>query len=239
MTARPELSIIIPFYNEEDNVAAVLREIRAAQPEAEIIAVNDGSTDSTRQRILEFPDVRLVDFPRNRGQSAAFYAGLHSARGRFLAMMDGDGQNDPADLTRLLAAMDKADFVCGYRARRQDTLSKRIASRIANTIRRAVLSDGVRDTGCSLKIIRREHLKWLIPFNALHRFIPALLTHAGLTVVEVPVNHRPRTHGISKYTVAGRAWRGLRDLLGVRWLLSRSIHWDINPYLADEIHPVT
>jgi len=230
----PELSIIVPFFNEEENVAEVLAEIRAAQPAAEIIAVNDGSTDSTRQRILDFPGgARLIDFPRNLGQSAAFYHGLHAARGRLLAMMDGDGQNDPSDIAALAAALGRADFACGFRARRRDTWSKRAASRIANAIRRSVLADGIRDTGCSLKVIRRAHVKFLVPFNGLHRFIPALLVNAGLTLVEVPVNHRPRAHGISKYTVAGRAWRGLRDLLGVRWFLSRHIRWNLDPHGRD------
>lgn len=226
----PELSIIVPFFNEEENVAEVLAEIRAAQPSAEIIAVNDGSTDATRARILECAGVRLIDFPRNLGQSAAFYAGLHAARGRLLAMMDGDGQNDPADIAALTAALDHADFACGYRVRRCDTWTKRIASRIANAVRRFVLGDGIRDTGCSLKVIRRSHVKFLFPFNGLHRFIPALLVHAGLRVVEIPVNHRPRARGVSKYTVAGRAWRGVRDLLGVRWFLSRQIRWDLDPH---------
>ena len=226
----PELSIIVPFFNEEENVISVLSEIRHTQPTAEIIAINDGSTDATRARILECPSVRLIDFPRNLGQSAAFYAGLHAARGRLLAMMDGDGQNDPADIATLIAALTGADFACGYRAQRRDSWTKRTASRFANSIRRSVLHDGVRDTGCSLKVIHRSHVKFLFPFNGLHRFIPALLINAGLRLVEVPVHHRPRTHGTSKYTVSGRAWRGLRDLFGVRWFLSRQIRWDLDPH---------
>jgi dolichol-phosphate mannosyltransferase len=226
----PRLSIIVPFYNEEENVSEVLREIRDCQPGAEIIAVNDGSTDATRARILECEGARLLDFPRNLGQSAAFYHGLHAARGNICVMMDGDGQNDPADIAVLLSRIEDADFVCGYRAQRRDTWSKRAASRIANRIRRAVLNDGIRDTGCSLKAIRKVHIKFLVPFNGLHRFLPAILGHAGLRPVEVPVNHRPRAHGVSKYTVAGRAWRGLRDLFGVRWFLARQIRWDLDPH---------
>lgn len=228
--ATPRLSIIIPFYNEEENVAEVLAEVRACQPEAEIIAVDDGSTDATRARIQGRPDVRCLAFPRNLGQSAAFYHGLHAARGTVCVMMDGDGQNDPADIAALTAALDRADFACGYRRTRRDSWSKRIASRIANHIRRCALGDGIRDTGCSLKAVRREHVKHLIPFNGLHRFIPALLVNAGLTLVEIPVNHRPRAHGTSKYTVAGRAWRGLRDLFGVGWFLTRQIRWDLDPH---------
>jgi dolichol-phosphate mannosyltransferase len=144
-------------------------------------------------------------------------------------MMDGDGQNDPADIPALVAALPQADFVCGYRRKRNDSWQKRVASRIANYIRMSVLHDGCRDTGCTLKAIRREHVRFLVPFNALHRFIPALLCSAGLTMIEVPANHRPRRFGVSKYTVAGRAWRGLRDLFGVRWLISRRILWPENP----------
>jgi lipid-A-disaccharide synthase-like uncharacterized protein len=138
-------------------------------------------------------------------------------------MLDGDGQNDPADIPVLVAALAQADVACGWRRNRRDNWSRRVSSQIANHLRRAVLNDGIRDTGCSLKAMRREHVRYLIPFNGLHRYIPALLKNAGLTLVEVPVNHRPRTRGVSKYTIGGRALRGLRDLAGVRWLLARQI----------------
>jgi dolichol-phosphate mannosyltransferase len=226
----PRLSIIIPFYNEEENVIPVLEEVRLCQPEAEVVAVDDGSRDSTLEKIRSFPGVICLTFPRNHGQSAAFYHGLHRATGDVCVMMDGDGQNDPADIAALLAHMDQGDVVCGYRRTRRDSWSKRAASRIANHIRKTVLGDGIRDTGCSLKAVRREHLRYLVPFNAMHRFIPALLVNCGLKIVEVPVNHRHRTRGVSKYTVAGRALRGLRDLLGVRWFLSRQIRWDLDPH---------
>jgi Cu/Ag efflux pump CusA len=132
--------------------------------------------------------------------------------------------------SEFIPSLDEGDVVCGYRRTRRDSWSKRAASRIANHIRKTVLGDGIRDTGCSLKAVRREHLRYLVPFNAMHRFIPALLVNCGLKIVEVPVNHRHRTRGVSKYTVAGRAWRGLRDLLGVRWFLSRQIRWDLDPH---------
>ncbi|MFQ3671705.1 MAG: glycosyltransferase family 2 protein [Verrucomicrobiia bacterium] len=226
----PKISIVIPFFNEEENVTAVLREIREKVPEAEIVAVDDGSTDRTAELIRAEPGVTGLFFPRNLGQSAALYGGLYRATGEWLVMMDGDGQNDPADIPALVEAMSRADFVCGYRRKRNDSWQKRVASRIANGIRSRVLGDGCRDTGCTLKAIRREHLQHLVPFNALHRFLPALLRSAGLSMVEVPANHRARRFGVSKYTVAGRAWRGLRDLLGVRWLLSRRILWPHNPH---------
>lgn len=217
------LSIVIPFFNEAESAGAVLDEVRARFPEAEIVAVDDGSRDATGQIVAARPDVTLVAFPKNLGQSAAIFAGLTRARGEICVLLDGDGQNDPADIPAVLAALETADLVCGYRRQRQDNWRRRLASRIANAVRRAALGDGIRDTGCSLKAFRREHVGYLIPFNGMHRYLPALLGHAGLRIVEVPVNHRPRLRGVSKYTIGGRAWRGIRDLIGVSWLLSRQI----------------
>lgn len=220
-----KISIVIPFYNEEENVQAVLREVQKSIPDAEIIAVDDGSQDQTAAKIQSCTGVRLISLPRNLGQSAALYAGLTRAQNEICVMMDGDGQNDPADIPKLLSCLDRADVVCGYRERRQDSWPRRAASRIANQLRRAILHDGIRDTGCTLKAMRTADVRHLTPFNGLHRFIPALLRHAGLRVVEIPVHHRPRKFGSSKYTMARRAWRGLYDLIGVRWLLTRQIPW--------------
>lgn len=217
------ISIIIPFFNEEENVTEVLREVADTCPGAEIIAVDDGSTDETRRRIEAFPGAVLVSAGRNLGQSAALYQGLVRASRPICVMMDGDGQNDPADIPALVAALEKADVVCGYRATRRDTWQRRVASRIANRVRSSLLGDGVRDTGCSLKAMRREHLPCLVPFNGLHRFLPAFWRSAGLSLVEIPVNHRPRVRGQSKYTIGGRALRGLYDLIGVAWLLKRRV----------------
>ncbi|MGF1677886.1 MAG: glycosyltransferase family 2 protein [Candidatus Methylacidiphilales bacterium] len=225
-------SVIIPFYNEEENAHAVLIEILSVLPDAEIIAVDDGSTDGTAAAITSVPSVRLISHPHNLGQSAALYHGLTAATGDICIMLDGDGQNDPHDIPHLLKSLDHADLVCGYRLQRRDTLSRRLASRTANHIRRLVLQDGVRDTGCSLKIMRREHVRYLIPFNGLHRFLPAFLKNAGLRIAEEPVNHRPRMAGQSKYTITGRALRGVRDLFGVAWLLRRQIFWP-----SDSSHP--
>ena len=220
-----KVSIIIPFYNEEENVDAVLEEARRTNPEAEIIAVNDGSHDRTEAIIRQHPDVRLISLARRLGQSAALYTGLKAAKGEICVMMDGDGQSDPADIPSLVSAIDRADLVCGYRRIRQDTWSRRIASRVANFIRRMVLHDGVRDTGCTLKAMKRTDLRLLVPFNGLHRFIPVFFNHAGLRIVEVPVNHRPRKGGKTKYSNLERALRGFFDLMGVRWLLARRITW--------------
>jgi dolichol-phosphate mannosyltransferase len=224
-----ELSLIIPFYNEEENISAVLAEARQAVPEAEIIAVDDGSQDRTPALLAQQKDVRIIRFPKNLGQGPALYAGLLAATRPYAAMMDGDGQNDPADLPALLNLLrnQKADFACGIRTPRMDSWQKRIASKIANAIRRTFLMDGAHDTGCSLKIIRREDARFLVPFKGMHRYLPALLGAAGLRLGELPVRHRPRRAGVSKYTIAGRAWVGIQDLIGVGWLIRRRVPWPV------------
>ncbi len=225
-------SVIIPFYNEVENARTVLEEVRGILPDAEIIAVDDGSSDGTAEAIqaLTGSGIRYLANSKNLGQSAALYRGLLAAKEEFCVMMDGDGQNDPADIPRLLEAMRDYDVVCGYRQNRQDNFQRRLASRIANNIRRCFLNDGIRDTGCSLKIMKQEHVRFLVPFNGLHRYLPALLGNAGLTIKEEAVNHRPRLLGESKYTIGGRALRGIRDLFGVAWLMDRQIQWNNNPY---------
>ena len=221
----PVLSVVIPFYNEAGCAGEVLAEIRRAEPEAEIVAVDDGSTDGTDAILRGAPGVRVVTLGKNCGQSAALYAGLRAATGGIVAMMDGDGQNDPADIGKLVAALADADVAYGVRTRRRDSAARVMAGRLANAIRRAALGDDATDTGCTLKVIRREHIGLLVPFNGLHRYLPAFFARSGLRAVEIPVNHRPRRAGVSKYTLGGRALRGIRDLVGVRWLLSRRIAW--------------
>lgn len=222
------LTVVIPFYNEAELVSDVLHEVRGTLPDAEIIAVDDGSSDRTGQIIAGLKDVRLISLQKNCGQSAAMYAGLRAAKGELIVMMDGDGQNDPAEIPKLIEAMSSADVVFGVRSNRQDTKARLIASRIANAIRRFALGDTATDTGCSLKVIRREHVALLVPFNGLHRYLPAFLQGAGLSSVEISVNHRSRKAGVSKYTIQGRALRGIYDLIGVRWLLNRRIIWPID-----------
>jgi glycosyltransferase involved in cell wall biosynthesis len=224
----PAVSVIVPLFNEEENVPILQAELMAALSglDYEIIFVDDGSSDRTVERIAFKPEIRLVQFERNAGQSAAMYAGLQSARGTIAVLIDGDLQNDPADIPRLLAEIERgADLVCGYRAQRKDTFVKRVTSRIANFVRSRFTRDGVRDTGCTLKAMRRECISALLPFKGMHRFIPALIKGAGFRLVEIPVNHRPRKFGESKYGLGNRALRATTDMFGVRWLLSRRLDY--------------
>jgi len=221
----PTVSIIIPFYNEEENVESVLQETRAANPDAEIVAVNDGSQDATESLIRKFPDVRLISFETNLGQSAALYAGLNAARGELCVLMDGDGQSHPGDIPALVRLAAHHDVVCGYRVDRKDSWRVRAASRIANKIRRAVTGDGIRDAGCTLKVMRRAHVRYLIPFNQMQCYMVAMLRRAKLRIKEAPVRHRARRFGRSNYTIGGRALHGIRDLFGIHWLLARQIAW--------------
>lgn len=230
MTNSPDVSVIVPLYNEEENVPIVQSELSAALKDLnhEIIFVDDGSVDRTVERIQITENVRVILFEKNTGQSAAIYAGLKAARGATAVLIDGDLQNDAADIPKLLAEIARgADLVCGYRAQRKDTCVKRITSRIANTVRSRFTRDGVRDTGCTLKAMRRECIAALVPFKGMHRFIPALVKGAGYSLVEIPVNHRPRRFGESKYGLGNRAFRATMDMFGVRWLLSRRLNYRI------------
>ena len=231
-SSAPDISVVVPVYNEEENVATLQNEISRALSgkKFEIIFVDDGSSDTTAARIERRSEIRVLRFEKNAGQSAATYAGLHAARGATVILMDGDLQNDPADIPKLLAEMARgADLVCGYRASRKDTMVKRITSRIANFVRSRFTGDGVRDTGCGLKAMRRECVEAMVPFKGMHRFVPALVKGAGYRLVEVPVNHRPRQFGQSKYGLGNRALRATVDMFGVRWLLARRLHYKIRP----------
>ena len=223
-TGRPvAVSIVVPFRDEEENVAPVLRELRAACPEAQIIAVDDGSDDATVARIPPELSVELVCLPSRSGQSAAIHAGLRVARGEACVLMDGDGQSDPSEIKRLLHHLPAYDFVTGRRVARGDPPLRVWVSRAANAIRRLVLRDGVRDTGGTPKVMKRACVEALVPFDGMHRFIPALLRGAGFRGLEVSVSHRPRLGGSSHYGTSERALRGIWDLIGVRWLLSRQL----------------
>ena len=229
-TNSPTVSVIVPVYNEEENVPILQAELKAALRgiDHEFVFVDDGSADRTVERIEAAPNLRVIRFEKNAGQSAAMYAGLHAARGAILVLIDGDLQNDPADIPKLVDEISRgADLVCGYRAQRRDTRVKRLTSRIANAVRSRYTKDGVRDTGCTLKAMRRECVSALVPFKGMHRFIPALIKDAGYRLVEIPVNHRPRRFGQTKYGLGNRAVRATIDMFGVRWLLSRRLNYKI------------
>lgn len=229
-THSPAVSVIVPLFNEEENISILQGELERALTglDYEIVFVDDGSRDRTAEKIERRPGVRVLRFEKNTGQSAAMHAGLNAAYGQTLVLLDGDLQNDPADIPRLLQEISRgADLVCGYRAKRKDTVVKRITSRVANFVRSRFTKDGVRDTGCSLKAMRRECVPALVLFRGMHRFIPALIKGAGYRLVEIPVNHRPRRFGESKYGLGNRAIRATVDMFGVRWLLSRQSNYKI------------
>jgi dolichol-phosphate mannosyltransferase len=224
VTANPHISVVIPVYNEAESLAQLQSELTKVLTDYdhELVFVDDGSDDNSLQMIHRGSRVRVVEFAKNTGQSAAIYAGLRAARGAVLVLIDSDLQNDPNDIPRLLVEIEKgADLVCGFRTKRKDTWFKRLQSKIANAVRSRFTKDGVRDTGCTLKAMRRECREALVPFYGMHRFIPALIKGAGYRIVEVPVQHRARQYGSSKYSFGNRAWRATIDMIGVRWLLSR------------------
>lgn len=230
---RPALSVVIPFYNEQDNVAVLLAEIDAALAPAldyEMIAVDDGSTDATPAVLAEaaarFGSLRVVRLDANRGQSAALVNGVHAARAPLIATLDGDGQNPPADILALVRRYRQAEgtgsvAVVGWRRQRNDSRLRRLSSRVANRFRSAILADHCPDTGCGLKVFARRDFLALPRFRHMHRFIPALLARAGVRVLSVPVSHRARRSGQSKYGIRNRLWTGLIDTLGVYWLIHR------------------
>lgn len=227
----PTLSLIIPFYNEAESIADVLNEacsvMSALEVPHEVLAVNDGSSDDTlgQAHVLakEWPCLKILSFGQNRGQAAALLDGLREARGRVLITMDGDGQNDPSDIPVLLRKLDEAnaDMVAGIRARRQDSWLRKRMSRLANAVRQKLLNDGVRDSGCALKVMRKEVCDSFIPIRTLYSFMPALAVAAGFKVAQHEVNHRHRKTGISKYGLGVMLWRPLVDMLGVWWFAHR------------------
>ncbi len=229
----PSLSLVIPLYNEEGNIHNLVQEITDALPNEtlELILVDDCSSDATLQRIPALPFIRVLAFAENRGQSAAMHAGIMAATAPIIALLDGDLQNDPRDIPAMLAKLAEGyDLVCGYRAQRKDTSFKRLQSRIANFVRSRFTGDGVRDTGCTLKVLRTACRDSLILFRGMHRFIPALIKGSGYTLTEMPVNHRPRVSGVSKYGFGNRALRATTDMFGVKWLLSRQCRYQFkNP----------
>ncbi len=225
----PVLSVVVPVRNEAANIAPLLAEIEAALAgiSHEVVYVDDGSTDTTPQRLADLLGAAPLVVRRHRascGQSAAILTGVRAASGTWIATLDGDGQNDPADIPALLAQAQAETgmvLIAGHRVTRRDTRTKRVASRLANAIRARLLGDATPDTGCGLKVFRRDAFLVLPHFDHMHRYLPALFIRQGGRVVSVPVNHRPRTRGQSNYGTLDRLWVGIFDLAGLYWLQRR------------------
>ncbi|MSO85259.1 MAG: glycosyltransferase [Rhodospirillales bacterium] len=234
--ARPiAVSVVLPMLNEAENAAPLIAEIVTAfgaRRDWEIVCVDDGSSDGTAERLKALmrttPTLRLVRHARRAGQSAAISTGVGFARGTTVVTLDGDGQNDPADVPGLLAAWQAALererlMIVGYRARRRDSGAKRLSSRVANAVRSGILGDDTPDTGCGLKVFARAAFLAFPAFDHMHRFLPALMLQAGGRVQSIPVNHRPRMRGQSNYGTFDRLWIGIVDLFGVMWLGRRRL----------------
>jgi len=227
----PHVSVVVPVFNEASCLRSVLEELvdaldRGLACPYEVLAVDDGSTDQTAlvasEVAAQHPTVRVIKHRRNVGQSFAFHTGFRHARGAVIVTFDGDGQNVPTDIPRVVAALGpECDCCCGYRARRQDTFWRRFGSRLANGVRNAVLGETVIDTGCSVKAFKAEFLRDLLPWNGMHRFFASFVFMQGGRISQIEVDHRSRQSGVSKYTNWSRLKRTVRDLFGVKWLKSR------------------
>ena len=237
MTAAPDLSIVIPVYNEEENLPLLWPEIRDVLAPTglayEVIFVDDGSRDRSGEIIRAFreadPRVRLVRLKANAGETAATDAGFKTVRGRYVVSMDADLQNDPHDIPDMLKHLEQWDAVTGWRVNRAagDSVVRRVSSRIANRVRNGLSDETIQDSGCTFRAFRRECLRDLVLYRGFHRFIPTLLKMRGFRVLEVPVNHRPRRFGESKYGIGNRAFRAFLDLLVVRWMKDRLLRYEV------------
>jgi len=237
----PHLSVVFPVFNEEENVPILLDEIAKALDGRgwtyEIVAVDDGSRDRSlevlRAEKAKHPTLRIIAFEKNAGQTAALDAGWRAARGTFVVSLDADLQNDPADIPKMMKTIEEsgADMVIGVRVNRQDTWSRKMQSRIGNGVRNWLTRDQITDTGCSLKLARREAIEPVKLYTGMHRFLPTLVRMHGFKVVEMPVNHRPRQFGVSKYGAMTRAFRGLADCFAVRWMSRRVLNYRIREEL--------
>ena len=229
------ISVVAPVFDEVENVGPLVDELRAILggngTPYEIVLVDDGSTDGSGEAIARlaqtYPEVRGLHFRENRGQTAAFDAGIKDARGEIVVTIDADLQNDPADIPRLVAALNGHDAAIGYRQHREDSAVRRLSSRIANGVRNRISGEDVIDTGCSLKAFRASRLRGVKLFTGMHRFLPTLIKLEGGTVIQIPVHHRPRRAGESKYGVWNRVFRSFTDLLAVRWMKKRRLDYEV------------
>lgn len=228
-------SVVIPLKDEEENVELLVNEISPIMKKLdepwELLLVDDGSEDSTlpilKKLQISHPEMKVLKFDKNYGQSSAFDAGFRNANGEFIITLDGDLQNDPKDIPKLIQESENHDLVCGYRANRKDPLSKKVTSFFANKVRGKLLADNMKDTGCSLKLYRTSCFGKIKLFDGMHRFLPALFKNEGFRVTEVAVNHRPRQHGKTKYNFLNRSFNTISDMLAVYWMRSRSLHYKI------------
>ena len=235
LKADPFLSIVVPVFDERDNVEPLHAELQAAvdgvKGGVEFVYVDDGSRDGSAERLAAVAArddrVRVLTLERNSGQSAALEAGFRAVRGAVTATLDADLQNDPADLPRLLEHLDDADVVNGVRVERRDSFVRRLSSRIGNGFRNRLTGESVTDVGCSLRVMRTEYLRRVKLLRGMHRFLPTLLRMEGYQVVEVPVSHRPRRHGSSKYGVCNRIVRAFTDLMAIRWMKRRQLDYEV------------
>ncbi len=231
-----KLSIIVPVYNEEDNVLPLAEQTLAAMKGTrcrfEVAFVDDASSDRTWERIEEarakLKKVRGFRHRQNSGQSAALWTGIQSTDSELIATLDGDLQNDPADIPRMMRELEAFDFVCGKRLNRQDSFVRIVSSLIARKVRQFVLDADFEDTGCAMRVFKRASLEGVFPFNGLHRFLPIIVQNGGFKTLEIPVSHRARVAGVSKYGIGNRAWRGIADLFAMRWYQARRFeHIDV------------
>ena len=229
------LSIVIPLFNEEESLRPLFDRIEDAMTNLgisyEVVFVDDGSKDGSAEVIRKLkdgnPNLRLIRFGRNHGQTAAFAAGFSKARGDIIVTMDADLQNDPADIPILLEKINEYDVVCGWRHKRNDPWIKKISSKLANFVRNTLSEESIADTGCSLKAFRRVCFENIKLYNGMHRFFPTLMKMEGFSVTQVKVGHYPRVHGYSKYNIRNRLFASFKDLLAIRWMKKRHINYDI------------
>lgn len=228
-------SVVIPLKNEESNINDLIEELEpvmfSLKQTWELICIDDGSTDGTSQilneLLLKKPYLRAIFFKKNYGQSSAFDAGFKAAKGEFVITLDGDRQNDPRDIPRMIEQMKDCDLICGIRTKRKDSFTKRLTSKLANFVRNRLCKDGVQDTGCSLKIYRKECLSRIKMYQGMHRFLPALFSIEGFRIKEIPVNHRERLKGKSNYNFFNRSFNTIFDLFAVYWMQKRHLRYQV------------